>query len=139
MAAQRPEDLHPLFAEAFSSGDLEGITGLYEKSAVFLDRSSGRLAKGANEIREIFRPIFAGKARMEVETRKIVQADLTAVPNGAATVQAEELALMIGRWTITASGADGKAVMRSGVGTDVARRQPDGTWLIAIDHPYGGE
>ena len=125
MAAQRPEDLHPLFAEAFSSGDLEGITGLYEKSAVFLDRSSGRLAKGANEIREIFRPIFAGKARMEVETRKIVQA--------------EELALMIGRWTITASGADGKAVMRSGVGTDVARRQPDGTWLIAIDHPYGGE
>jgi uncharacterized protein (TIGR02246 family) len=124
MAAQRPEDLHPLFAEAFSSGDLEGITGLYEKSAVFLDRS-GRLAKGANEIREVYRPIFAGKAKMEVETRKIVQA--------------EELALMIGRWTITASGADGNALMRSGVGADVVRRQPDGTWLIAIDNPYGGE
>jgi uncharacterized protein (TIGR02246 family) len=125
MAAQRPEDLHPLFAEAFSSGDLEGITGLYEKSAVFLLDRSGRLAKGANEIREVYRPMFAGKAKMEVETRKIVQA--------------EELALMIGRWTITASGADGNALMRSGVGADVARRQPDGTWLIAIDNPYGGE
>jgi len=37
------------------------------------------------------------------------------------------------------SEADGKAVTRSGIATDVARRQPDGTWLIVVDNPYGVE
>ena len=124
MVAQRPEELHPLFAKTFTTGDLDGIMALYEKGAGFL-RRSGRLAKGTREIREVYRELFASKGKFEVETKKIVQA--------------EDLALMIGRWTFTASGAAGKPATRSGVAVDVARRQPDGMWLIVIDSPYGVE
>ena len=124
MTANSPEDLHPLFAEAFSNADLEGIMALYEKGARFVERS-GRLATGAHEIRGIYSDLFASRAKIEVETKKIIQS--------------EDLALMLGKWTLTAWGADGKAVKRTGIATDVARRQPDGQWLIAIDNPYGVE
>jgi ketosteroid isomerase-like protein len=69
--------------------------------------------------------LFASRAKIEVETKGIIQS--------------EDLALMPGKWTLTAWGADGRALKRTGVATDVARRQPDGVWLIAIDNPYGVE
>ena len=124
MTANKPEDLHPLFAEAFNRADLEGIMALYEKGARFVERS-GRLATGVREIREIYRDLFTRRAKIEVETKKIIRS--------------EDLALILGKWSLAALGADGKAVKTAGTATDVARRQSDGVWLIAIDNPYGVE
>jgi ketosteroid isomerase-like protein len=39
-------------------------------------------------------------------------------------------------WRLTATGADGGVVTRSGRALEVVRRQPDGTWRLAADDPY---
>jgi ketosteroid isomerase-like protein len=35
------------------------------------------------------------------------------------------------------TGPDGKPVKIEGQSAEVARRQPDGTWLFVIDNPHG--
>ena len=37
------------------------------------------------------------------------------------------------------TGADGSEVNLTGQTSDVVRRQPDGTWLLVIDNPFGCE
>jgi ketosteroid isomerase-like protein len=40
------------------------------------------------------------------------------------------------RW-LEGTGADGKPMKIEGQSAEVARRQPDRTWLFVIDNPYG--
>jgi ketosteroid isomerase-like protein len=46
--------------------------------------------------------------------------------------------LLRGEWRLNGTGADGHPVTLSGKNIKVARRQADGHWQFAIDHPYGG-
>ncbi len=51
---------------------------------------------------------------------------------------AADVALLVARWTL--KGTDqttGQAVELTGQTSDVVRRQPDGSWLLVIDNPYG--
>jgi ketosteroid isomerase-like protein len=49
----------------------------------------------------------------------------------------KDLALVYNDWTLSATGADGSPIERSGKAIEVMRRQPDGTWRVAIDDPVG--
>ena len=51
--------------------------------------------------------------------------------------QAGDIALLISDWTLSASDPDGNAIEMDGRTAGVARCQPDGNWLFAIDNPYG--
>ncbi|HAF12136.1 MAG TPA: hypothetical protein DCK99_00285 [Blastocatellia bacterium] len=42
-------------------------------------------------------------------------------------------------WTLTGTDPSGGAVEMAGQTSDVVRRQPEGTWLLVIDIPYGAE
>ena len=42
-------------------------------------------------------------------------------------------------WTLSAADPDGNAIELAGRTSDVARRQPNGSWLMMIDNPWGGE
>ena len=53
--------------------------------------------------------------------------------------QCNDIALMTGRWTLSGIGADGKPVQMTGQSAEVARRQPDGSWLFVVDAPWGLE
>ena len=54
------------------------------------------------------------------------------------TIQAFVMvALLYAGWTLDAKAPDGSPVQLTGQTTDVARRQPDGRWLYAIDSPFG--
>jgi ketosteroid isomerase-like protein len=59
---------------------------------------------------------------MKLDVRKII-------PAGG------DLALVIVDWTEVSSA--GEAKLWAGTATDILRRQPDGTWKIALDNPYG--
>ena len=48
-----------------------------------------------------------------------------------------DLALLINEWTMQATGPDGSPVQLTATTSDVVRRQPDGSWRVAIDNPYG--
>jgi ketosteroid isomerase-like protein len=51
--------------------------------------------------------------------------------------EAGDLALTTSKWVLEGIGADGKPARMEGQSAEVARRQPDGTWLFVIDNPYG--
>src|SRR5262245_5727899 len=48
-----------------------------------------------------------------------------------------DLALVVGVWSFTGSGADGAPVTLTGRNADVLRRQADGSWRFVIDTPWG--
>jgi ketosteroid isomerase-like protein len=50
-------------------------------------------------------------------------------------LQAGDIALSLAPWSYTMPGPDGTVPLQ-GVGTDVLRRQSDGTWKFVIDNPF---
>ncbi|MGP8068409.1 MAG: YybH family protein [Candidatus Bathyarchaeia archaeon] len=51
--------------------------------------------------------------------------------------EAGGIALHCSSWKLTATSPDGKKIDRTGVSSDVLRKQSDGRWLILIYNPYG--
>ncbi len=106
--AQRPEDLSRFFVERANAGDVEGLVALYESDAV-LALPTGDVARGEQAIRDAFQRMLAGRPVFTGGQRR-------PVVNG-------DLALT---WTRLQDGAT----------AEIARRQPDGSWLWAVDQPY---
>jgi ketosteroid isomerase-like protein len=52
-------------------------------------------------------------------------------------VENGDLALTVSDYTFTSTGPDGKQTSISARGTEVVRRQADGTWRFIIDNPTG--
>ncbi|WP_441247543.1 YybH family protein [Kitasatospora sp. McL0602] len=109
--ASTPEDLARLFVERANAGDAEGLAELYAPDAV-LAYPVGSVTVGREAIRAVCEKM------LEHAPRPFPFEE--ALP----TVRYGDLAL-----TSTA-GADG-----TGDRVQVARRQPDGSWLRIIDRP----
>ena len=69
------------------------------------------------------RGFIASKPRLTIEVPRVYQSG--------------DVALLISKFTMTSTGADGKQESSSGQGTEVVRRQADGTWRFLIDNPNG--
>jgi ketosteroid isomerase-like protein len=107
--ASQPEELSRLIVERLNAGDVDGLVALYEPEAV-LALPGGQVASGAREIRETYERLAAGKPNFAPGTQR-------------QTLRCAELALTSSR-------------LANGVITaEVARRQPDGTWLWVLDEP----
>jgi uncharacterized protein (TIGR02246 family) len=124
MPARTPEEVHVLFAEYFSAGDLEGIVSLYEPDATFLPQP-GRSVSGTSAIREALKGFLALNGDLKMQPARVLQAN--------------DAALLFSKWTLRGTGPDGNAVELAGQTSDIVRRQADGTWLMVIDNPYGAE
>lgn len=105
--ARQPEDLDRLFLERANAGDVEGVVDLYEPGAV-LAFPPGRLTAGRAAIREVYADLLASRPRLTGEIRP-------AIRNGDIAITS----------TVRAGNAT----------VEVARRQPDGSWLWPIDQP----
>ena len=121
MPARNPEDLDRLVCEAISAGDLEAAVALYEPGASLVPEP-GQIATGTEAIRQGMSGFIAMKPTLTLEEVKAVQAG--------------DIALLSSRWSLTGTGADGNPVNMTGQGREVARRQPDGTWLFIVDDPF---
>lgn len=108
--AAEPEDLARLFVERANARDAEGLAALYEPDAV-LAFPPGRTTEGRDAIRAVYEQMVARGLRFELEE---------ALP----TVRNGDLALT------STYRRDG-----NGVRVQLARRQPDGSWLRIIDRP----
>jgi enoyl-CoA hydratase len=115
-----PTQLGRLFAERANARDLDGMVALYEHSATFLG-PDGTRASGRDAIRGSLENLLAMKP--------------TISPLGSQVVIAGDVALMSNRWRMTFGARDGEQTGVDGQSTEVARRQPDGGWLYAIDNP----
>jgi ketosteroid isomerase-like protein len=108
--AMHPEDIARLFVARVNAGDLDGILELFEPDAVVaypVDRPS----QGTAALRELYAGLLAAKPVFEVE-------------EPLPTLISGDLAL-----TSTRPKDD------TGGRVQVARRQPDGSWLRVIDRP----
>ena len=123
MAVQSPEEAVRAMVDAFNSRNLDAFMSFYEPGATLVPQP-GQVASGAAEIREAMGGFLALKGRMEIEP-------------GLSVIQADDVALVSGSWTLTGTGPDGEPVTLDGRVTDVVRRQPDGTWRWVIDAPFG--
>jgi uncharacterized protein (TIGR02246 family) len=122
MPVWRPEDMYRAFVAAFNAGDLDALIALYEPDAVLIPEP-GRPVGGHAAIREALQGFLALRGTMTIQPIAIF-------PTG-------DLALTHGRWTLSATSPDGRPLTLGGKAAEVLRRQPDGTWLHAIDNPYG--
>jgi enoyl-CoA hydratase len=120
MSAHDPEDLHRLFAERANAGDVEGLVALYEDGATLIgpDRVP---AAGAGAIRERLAYLLAFAPRFTSTTGKVVRAG--------------DVALLSNSWHVTLGSSEGAPAALESTTTEIARRQPDGSWRYVIDDP----
>ena len=124
MRAHRPEECNQLLLKAHERGDLEAIMALYEPDAVFVV-SPGQVVTGRAAIREVLQGIVAADTTGNIDA-------VTAVSSADGSV-----AFTRAKGSIISPGPDGKPVTTPLHSIEVVRKQPDGTWLIAIDDPSG--
>jgi uncharacterized protein (TIGR02246 family) len=115
-----PEALMRCFTDRLNAGDLDGLVGLYEPTAVF-EPQPGIVVHGDAEIRQALEELLATDPRITAETVEVLQA--------------EDVALVINEWAMTGTAPDGSQVRQGGRSADVVRQQPDGRWLVVVDKP----
>jgi ketosteroid isomerase-like protein len=108
--ALEPEDLTRLFVERANDGDAAGIAALYEEHAV-MAYPPGSQTVGRDAIRALWEKVLAKAPPFEQEQP---------LPT-----------LISGDIALTSTPAKDGAGARA----QVARRQPDGTWLRLLDQP----
>ena len=121
MAATQPEEVNILIGAALSSGDLDAAVALYEPDAVFVPQP-GQVVTGP-AVRDALNGFIALKPQLKVEVTSVTRAG--------------NLALLTSTWSLDGTGPDGSPLKLSGRAADVVRQQPDGTWRVIIDNPYG--
>lgn len=105
--ANEPNDLEKFFVERANAGDVDGLVALYEPDAV-IDGGNGEVVTGREQIRKFFVRFLADRPRFGSSMQ-------------APALRATDLALTSSR------------VSNGDITAEVARRQPDGTWLWVVD------
>lgn len=105
--AIEPEDLGRFFVQRANQADLEGLVALYEPEAV-MATGPGETVAGAGAIRQQLARFLEGVPQLTGQSQPAVR---------------------LGDLALTSTTFEGGAT------AEVARRQPDGTWLWVIDQP----
>ncbi len=104
-----PEDLARFFVPRANAGDVEGLVALYEPGAVLIG-PDGQALIGSEAIRNFYSQLLQSRPVFQPGDQR------PAVKNGNLALTSSRLT----NGTVTA---------------EVARQQPDGTWLWIIDQP----
>ncbi len=117
MPARTPEDVHRQFAKAVNAGDLKALAELYPNRTGPATPTEADAGQGS--LRDGLRDLLALKPRISVETRGVVRAG--------------EVALLGSRWRLAGTTPEGRAVALAGTGTEMVRRQADGSWRYVVE------
>ena len=119
-----PLDTVNQLVRAINGGDLATAVELYESDAVLVVRP-GQVARGRAQLRDALAGFVALRAALTSEAQHVLEAG--------------DLALYLGRWSLRGTDPTGGQVVLGGESADILRRQGDGRWLIAIDDPWGAQ
>jgi uncharacterized protein (TIGR02246 family) len=121
---ENPEDIHKLFAEASSTGDLNALIALYEPDATVIAETGERI-EGVESIRQYLEQFLTMRPTMAMKGSRIHRKG--------------DLALLSSHWTARATAPDGSPVQMEFRGSELARQRPDGSWRLILDNPWGTE
>jgi uncharacterized protein (TIGR02246 family) len=125
MPATEPEQIHGLFEQAFNAGDIDALMALYEPDSALIPQP-GAVVEGADGIREALRWFLDRGGQITLDTTLVVRVG--------------DLAFLSNRWSLAGGTMpDGSPAELSATTAEVARRQPDGTWLYVIDNAWGDQ
>ena len=107
---------------ACQQSDVTALLSAYEDEAVFVT-PTGEVLEGKEQLREaLCETLELAPCSRRTETRRCLES--------------RGLALFINAWSLDESGQDPDSSAAT-LGLMIARQQPGGGWLIAIDAPYG--
>jgi uncharacterized protein (TIGR02246 family) len=122
--ATTPAAVVESFGDCLNAGDLDGALALYEPGAAFQAQPGVPPVQGTDAIREALTGFFALEPTIHGEIVKVVEAG--------------DVALVMNRWSLRGTQPDGVPLELAGTSADVVRRQPDGSWRVVVDDPWGG-
>lgn len=122
MSKATPEEVLHSVTECINTGNLDSLTMLYESEACFASQP-GQFIKGRANIRQSLQGFVDMQGKLESKIKRVFQTS--------------NLALVISEWSFSGTGPDGNPVNLASTATDVLRQQPDGTWRVIIDNPWG--
>jgi uncharacterized protein (TIGR02246 family) len=112
-------DIHAAVEEGVNDRDLDRLVELYAEDARMVTMD-GSIAEGLDAIREQWAGLLAMEGSIMLQTRYAIEMG--------------DLAVLSNSWTFRAGDEEMSATT-----AEVARREPDGTWLYVIDHPFAHE
>jgi ketosteroid isomerase-like protein len=122
MSTPRPQDVVSQLVQSINQGHVDAAVACYEPAGALVVQL-GTVATGARALREALAGFIALKPVLTTESYQVI---LTG-----------DIALYLSAWNLVGKDPQGKEVRMSGRSSDVLRRQPGGTWLIALDNPWG--
>ena len=110
-----------MFAEFVGAGDLDGLVGLYEPEAQYIERD-GTVRCGPEDIRRVLARLTSSPTTLDVRIVRIVEAG--------------GIAVVYNDWSLRTT-VGGTVVQRAGKAIEIVRRNANGGWLFAVDDPFG--
>lgn len=123
MMNTQPEELYEQWITAFNAGEPEAVLACYEPEAVLVAQPGEPPVKGHEEIAQVLMAFLALDGKIQMEPKVVIKGN--------------DVALMSYAWNLEGRDPEGNPVKTGGQTIDVLRRQPDGSWRMAIDNPYG--
>ncbi len=117
-----PKEFLISYVEKFNASDINSLMRMYEADACFVSQP-GRIINGLENIRQSLQSFIDMNGSLETKVKGVIQTS--------------DIALVNTEWSFNGTEHDGKSVTITGKATDVLRQQPDGTWRILIDNPWG--
>ncbi len=126
--AYTPKAAHELWVEYGHAGNLDAMLSLYETDGTIWDIGSGKALTTPEERRVFLREFLDTISDFHLETASVTL-------NGAGDV-----ALLRSKWYaegVSEDEAGKRAEWTSrNCGSEVVRKQADGSWLFIVDNPY---
>ncbi len=122
MGERTPIETVERLTMAINQRELENAVSLYEPAGVLVVER-GKIARGTSELKEALKGFLSLRPTLTTIKHELIQV--------------EDLALYFSDWKLLGTSAENTPVEMKGRSSDLLRRQSDGTWLIAIDNPWG--
>ncbi len=124
MKRTSPQELLTELVASRSRGDVAAVMSCYETDAVIVTQP-GEAKTGPFAVRAVLDYFASISATFTVVDRAFLEAD--------------GVALHLSVWNLRGCDPAGAEIRAIGRSSDVVRRQPDGSWLIAVDNPWGAD